>query len=99
MAVSALTKPMVVLARPKPAPAPAAPRPSSPRAPVAAGYQLRTASGDIYNNVFVEKAVSDGIIISYAPENGGIAMTKIYFYELPSDLRERYEKKPANAGP
>ena len=85
---------MVTPAKLKPNPAPAAPRSSSPRAPVATGYQLKTASGDIYNNVYVEKAVSDGIIISYAPENGGIAMTKIYFYELPNDLRQRYEKNP-----
>ncbi|MGD0350967.1 MAG: hypothetical protein ABSB84_11750 [Verrucomicrobiota bacterium] len=44
--------------------------------------------------MFVEKVVSDGIIISYTPDNGGIAMTKVDFYDLPNDLRQQYERKP-----
>jgi len=47
----------------------------------------------------VEKVVSDGIIISYTLSNGGLAMTKLYFYELPNDLRQRYEPKPKDTGP
>jgi hypothetical protein len=66
---------------------------------VATGFQLRTVSGDIYENAFVEKSVPDGIVISYRPHNGGIAMTKLFFYELPPDLRQRYEKQPAPAKP
>jgi hypothetical protein len=61
---------------------------------VAPTFQLRTITGNTYKNVFVEKVVSDGIIISYTPDNGGIAMTKVDFYDLPNDLRQQYERKP-----
>jgi hypothetical protein len=65
---------------------------------VAPTNQIETVTGDIYSNVYVEKVVSDGIIISYAPRNGAMAMTKIFFYELPKVLRQRYEPKPKDAG-
>jgi len=66
---------------------------------VAPSSQIKTVKGEIYNNARVEKAVSDGIVISYSLDNGGLAMTKLYFYELPNDLRERYEPKPKDTGP
>jgi len=66
---------------------------------VAPTNQIKTVAGDIYRNAYVEKVVSDGIIISYTPENGGMAMTKIYFYELPNELRQRYEPKPKDVRP
>jgi hypothetical protein len=66
---------------------------------VAPANQIKTVAGDIYNNTYVEKVESDGIIISYTLGNGGMAMTKLDFYELPNDLRQRYEPKPKDAGP
>jgi hypothetical protein len=79
--------------------APAATRSPSPRAQVAPTNQIKTVTGDIYNNAYVEKVVSDGIIISYSLDNGGMAMTKLFFYELPNDLRQRYKLKHKDVGP
>lgn len=86
-------------AKPKPTPAPAATRSPSPPARVVPTNQIKTVTGDVYNNAYVEKVVSDGIIISYTLDNGGMAMTKLLFYELPNDLRQRYEPKPKDTGP
>jgi hypothetical protein len=61
--------------------------------------QIRTTTGDIYQNAYVEKVVSDGIIISYKLDNGGMAMTKLLFYQLPAELQQRYEPKPKDVGP
>lgn len=58
--------------------------------------QLVTVNGDVYNNVNVEKIDPDGIYISYTPAAGGIAITKIYLYELSPELRQRYGPKLAN---
>jgi hypothetical protein len=58
--------------------------------------EIATASGAIYKNVYVEKVESDGIIVSYTPARGGMGMTKIYFYDLSAELRQRYEKKKAD---
>ena len=41
----------------------------------------------------VEKTDSDGIVISYTPPRGGMAMTKIYFNELSNELQLKYKKK------
>ena len=86
-------------AKPKPTPAPAATRSPGPRARALPTIQIKTATGDIYSDAYVEKVVSDGIIISYTLDNGGMAMTKLLFYELPNDLRQRYEPKPKDTGP
>jgi len=51
-----------------------------------------TAAGSVYNNVEVERVMSDGIVISYTPKGGGWAMTKIRFEDLPAEMRLRYEK-------
>ena len=95
--VHAMAKPAAAPVVHKPAPAPA--RLSNPRKPVAPSEQIKTLAGDVYNNVYVEKTMADGIIISYTPQNGGLAMTKIQFDELPNDLRLRYEPKPKNPSP
>ena len=55
--------------------------------------ELVTTSGANYKNVEVERVMPDGIIISYTPVNGGLGMTKVYFKDLPAELRQRYEKK------
>jgi hypothetical protein len=90
-----VTQPAVAPATPKPTPASAATKSSSPPVKAKPANEIATLSGAIYKNVYVEKAASDGIIISYTPARGGMGMTKITFDDLPADLRQRYEKKKA----
>jgi hypothetical protein len=40
----------------------------------------------------VEKVYWDGILVSYSMSGGGIGMTKVYFKDLPPDIRQQYEK-------
>jgi hypothetical protein len=79
-----------------PTPAPAATVSSSPPVKVEPTNDIATASGAIYKNVYVEKVERDGIIVSYTPTRGGMGMTKIYFDDLSTELRARYEKKKDN---
>lgn len=37
--------------------------------------------------------MSDGIVISYTPAEGGFGITKIPFSDLTPEMRQRYEKK------
>jgi len=46
--------------------------------------------------VKVEKVDPDGIVVSYTPAQGGMAMTKIYFDVLSDELRQKYQKKQAD---
>ncbi len=52
--------------------------------------EIITTTGGVYNNVYVEKKEKDGIIISYTPARGGMAIVKIYSYELPDSLQLKY---------
>jgi hypothetical protein len=52
--------------------------------------EIVTADGTIYENTEVEKVESDGMIVSYRTAGGGLAMSKIYFEDLPAELRQRY---------
>ena len=54
--------------------------------------ELVTTTGLIYKNVEVQRVKEDGIVISYRPANGGWAMTNVYFRDLPTELRQQYEK-------
>lgn len=54
--------------------------------------ELVTTSGATYRNVEVQKITSEGIVISYTPAQGGWAMTKVYFKDLPPEIRQQYEK-------
>lgn len=53
--------------------------------------ELVTTAGQVYRNVEVERVANDGIVISYAPVQGGWAMTKVPFRELPPVIRQQYE--------
>lgn len=66
--------------------------PSSSSGPVRPANELVTTTGVIYKNVEVERVVADGIVISYSPANGAWAMTKVYFRDLPTEIRQQYEK-------
>lgn len=57
-----------------------------------AGVDLVTTTGAIYRAALVSKVELDGLIISYVPAGGGIALTKVYFEDLPEEVREQYEK-------
>ena len=54
--------------------------------------ELVTTSGTIYKNVEVERVTADGIFISYTPAQGGWAMTKVPFEDLPAEIRQLYQK-------
>ncbi|HTY86565.1 MAG TPA: hypothetical protein VMB80_03795 [Candidatus Acidoferrum sp.] len=62
-------------------------------AKAASGFELATATGAHYKNVQVEKLEPDGVIISYTPAQGGMAMTKVYFSELSDEARQKFVKK------
>jgi len=87
------TQPATVPATPRPNPALAGTKSSSPPVKVNPTNAIVTTDGMIYENAQVEKVESDGIIISYTLPNGGWAMSKVYFNELSAELRQRYEKK------
>jgi hypothetical protein len=54
--------------------------------------ELVTITGKIYENVEVERVADDGIVISYTPVPGGWATTKVLFRDLPTEIRQQYEK-------
>ena len=87
------TKPAVAPATPKPTPALAATKLSGLPVKVKPTNEIVTVTGEIYKNAQVEKVQPDGIIISYTPAGGGLAITKVYFEDLSAELRQRYEKK------
>jgi hypothetical protein len=62
--------------------------------PATATNEIETASGAIYRNALVEKVVPDGIVVSYTPADGGLAVTKINFDELSDQLRKQYGFDP-----
>ena len=78
---------------------PVAVAPTTPRLPASSPGRARptnelvTLRGTIYKNVEVERVTTDAIVISYTPVNGGWAMTKVYFRDLPADIRQEYEKQ------
>jgi hypothetical protein len=92
----------VVPIRAQPAPTPAAANqslvlhaaalPSSSASPARPANQLVTVTGSVYKNVEVERVMKDGIVISYTPNGGGWAMTKVSFEDLAPDVRLKYEK-------
>ena len=85
--------PVTLPASAQPAATPAAPRlPSGSTGQVRPANELVTTSGVIYKNVEVQKVMADAIVISYTPAHGDWAMTKVYFRDLPPDLRRQYEK-------
>ncbi len=55
--------------------------------------EIVTIYGTVYKNAQVEKVEPDGIIISYWTAAGGLAMSKVYFEDLPHELRQQYQKK------
>jgi hypothetical protein len=81
------------LTTPKTTQALAATKSSSPPVMVSSTNEIVTTYGTIYENAHVEAVDSDGIIVSYRPAGGGLAMSKVDFDELPAELQQRYEKR------
>ena len=52
--------------------------------------EISTLDGTTYKSARVAKVEPDGIVINYAPNGGGIGMTKIKFENLPDDFRKRF---------
>jgi hypothetical protein len=102
VAPAAAAGPVEVPTTTQPAAAPAAlkpdPRLPAPILPYTSPGQARpvnqlvTVSGAIYKNVEVESVKDDGIIISYTAADGGWGRTKVYFEDLPADIRQQYNK-------
>jgi hypothetical protein len=54
---------------------------------------LVTLTGALYKNAHVERVETNGLIISYVPARGGTAMTKVYFEDLSTEVRQQYKKQ------
>ena len=89
----ASTAPATAVAMTTPAQtAPVGTFPSSSAGQMRPSNELVTATGATYKNVEVQKVTSDGIVISYTPPQGGWAMARVNFEDLPPDIRQQYEK-------
>jgi hypothetical protein len=77
---------------PAPGSEPASAFPASSARQERPSNELLTTTGATYKNVEVQKVTSEGIIISYTPAQGGWAMTRINFEDLPPDIRQKYGK-------
>ena len=58
---------------------------------------VKTTTGKVYEKIQVSKVEPDGVVVSYTPEKGGMAITKIYFEELPDGWRKHYGYSPQKA--
>jgi hypothetical protein len=97
----ALLAPSALNIRTEPTAAPAAPKPAqaiilgntpSPPAQVKPGTDLVTIYGTVFKKAQVEKVYWDGILVSYSTSSGGLGISKVYFKDLPPDIRQQYEK-------
>jgi hypothetical protein len=88
------TAPVAALATPEPVVVVSAPMilPSSSPGQARPDNQLVTMTGATYKNVEVESVKDDGIIISYTAADGGWGRTKVYFEDLPAEIRQQYGK-------
>jgi len=76
----------------QPGPAPVVAKRSIPLAPAKPADEIVTTDGTIYSNPYVERVLSDGIIVSYSTASGGMGITKLFFDSLPDAVRRRYQK-------
>jgi len=83
----------------KPVPPPVATKVYKPPADGGATNVVRTVAGSVYQHAAVLKVERDGILISYTPDQGGMAIIKITADNLPHDLRQKYGFEPAETKP
>lgn len=76
---------------------PSAPATPSVASQPPAGFVIVTRDGKTYKNVEVKRVAPDGLLIAYAPDAGGVGLSKLKFEDLPGDLQRRYGYNPTNA--
>jgi hypothetical protein len=59
--------------------------------------RITTQDGKTYDKVTLEKVVPDGLLVSFAPAEGGSGTAKLKFRNLPPELRERFGYDPTRA--
>jgi len=59
--------------------------------------RITTLDGKTYDKVTLEKVDPDGLLVSFAPAEGGSGTAKLKFRNLSPDLRERFGYDPARA--
>jgi hypothetical protein len=52
--------------------------------------QFTTRSGQVFQSVQVLKVFPDGLLIQYAPVKGGLAIERVAFTDLPSEIQKEY---------
>jgi hypothetical protein len=59
--------------------------------------RITTLDGRTYDKVTLEKVEPDGLLVVFAPVEGGSGTAKLKFQNLPAELRERYGYDPARS--
>jgi hypothetical protein len=59
--------------------------------------ELVTKTGVVYKKFKIEKSDPSGLVISYAPDKGGIGIAKVPFNELSDELQQHYGYDRTNA--
>jgi hypothetical protein len=82
------------LAADEPQPAQAVPvKATAPQLP----DRITTLDGKTYEKVTLEKVLPDGLLVRFAPAEGGSGTAKLKFRNLPPELRERFGYDAARA--
>ena len=59
--------------------------------------RITTLDGKTYENATLERVDPDGLLVAFAPVQGGSGSAKLKFRNLPGELREQYGYDPARA--
>jgi hypothetical protein len=59
--------------------------------------RIATLDGKTYEKATLERVDPDGLLVAFAPVEGGSGSAKLKFRNLPAELRERYGYDPARA--
>src|ERR1041385_8183631 len=59
--------------------------------------RITTLDGKTYEQATLEKVDAYGLLVRFAPTEGGVGVAKLLFRNLPTELRERYGYDPARA--
>jgi hypothetical protein len=59
--------------------------------------RITTLDGKSYEKVVLDRVEPDGLLVLFAPAEGGSGAAKLKFRNLPTELRERYEYDAARA--
>jgi hypothetical protein len=59
--------------------------------------RITTLEGKTYEKATLERVDPDGLLVAFAPVEGGSGSAKLKFRNLPAELRERYGYDPARS--